>query len=143
MYLTHYQPLKTSWDGCCSWDKGFLSNFFSNDEERIIKPRTNIHEDDKHYFLEMELPGVDKKDVSIETKDQVLIIKGKKEHSKKKDTHNMHLSESWSGQFRREFDMGDTIDLSGIKAKHQEGVLEITLPKKAEAKQITQIIDIA
>ena len=140
MHLKKYNPLETLWNTNL-WD-----TFFKTEEERsVIKPQANIYEDDKNYFLEMEVPGVDKKDISVEVKIRTLIIKGEKQKPKKENKQNIHLRETWSGIFQREFTIGKHINIKKIAAAHKNGILHINLPKNMEnfEKKTSQKIEIS
>ena len=116
----------------------FFNNIFEDSNTASpLAPRLNLREDDKTIYVSVELPGVDKKDVDISLKDNVLVIKGEKKHSadvKKEDYSRIERS---YGSFKRAIQLSNNVDEKGITANLKDGVLELTLPKTE--KDSTQI----
>lgn len=108
------------------------------DDECLICPTVDIEEFEKHYLLHFELPGVNKKDVSINVKDNILTVEGEKKAGKKSDSDKYHLNERMYGRFQRSFRLPEAVDTENIEAEYVDGVLNLTVPKLAEAlpKQI-------
>jgi len=102
-------------------------------------PRVDVEEDDKQYIIKADLPGVDPKDVEISVVDNALVVRGEKKEEREEKNKNYHRVERFEGQFFREIPLPRGIDLDKIKAKDANGVLTVTIPKKAEAqpKKIT------
>lgn len=103
-----------------------------------ILPRTDILEGKDNYVIYAEMPGVSKEDFKVEVENDVLTISGKKSVRAKGEDEQQYRSERQCGSYRRSFRLGNEIDTSKIKAKYENGVLEITLIKaeKAKAKSI-------
>lgn len=97
-------------------------------------PSVDIYETDENIVLKAELPGVDKKDVSVEVKDNTLILKGERKREKEVKEENYHRVERSFGTFMRSFSLPVTVKQDQVKAKFKDGVLEVTLPKAEEAK---------
>lgn len=103
--------------------------------------RTDITDEGDHYLLEADLPGFDKKDIHLELKDGILTIQAiRQSKSEEKDKNDKLIrTERSYGAFSRQFDMAG-VDTDGIKAKYDNGVLKLILPKKdevvPEAKQL-------
>jgi HSP20 family protein len=105
----------------------------------IVRPDVDIHETEKEIVLEVELPGLNEKDINVMVRNGVLSLKGEKksERDEKKDTY--HLVERSYGAFERSFRLPDSVDEDKIKADFDKGVLRIVVPKhpaavKAEKK---------
>jgi len=100
-------------------------------------PEVDIHEDAKSYVVSVDLPGIKPENIDVTAHNGVLSIRGSRElvHKDKEQKR----SERSFGSFLREFTMPDNADLDSVKAKTQDGVLEIQVPKiaKAEPKRIT------
>ncbi len=96
--------------------------------------RTDIREDGDHYVLDAELPGFQKEDISLDVKDNVLTISAQHQESQdqKDDQGNYLRRERRFGSFRRSFDVSG-IDVSGITAAYNSGVLTLNLPKAQPA----------
>ena len=97
-------------------------------------PSVDIYETDENIVLKAELPGVDKKEVSVEVKDSTLILKGERKREKEVKEENYHRVERSFGTFMRSFTLPVSVKQDQVKAKFKDGVLEVTLPKSEEAK---------
>ena len=90
------------------------------------KFRTLVEEHEDSYVITAQVPGMNKDDISIEAKDGIITIDGKKEINTNMDS-NIH----------REFSIGDDINESKASAEVKDGILTLTLPKKAKKKAKT------
>lgn len=106
-----------------------------------LSPLMNIAETDNSYRIEAELPGVDKKDVSIEIHDNVLTVKGEKKGFNEEKKEQYHRVERSHGSFVRSVGLPSDIDAEKISAKLEDGVLHIEVAKQ-EAKVKKRTIDI-
>lgn len=118
------------------FDDAFLKNFMETPARQRNTVPVNILESEAAYELELQIPGWKKELVSIEIKDQVLRISGKKEEQKEnkeesKDRGRYTRKEFFSNSFKRNFSLPDDLDLDQIKAQFENGILSITLPKLA------------
>jgi HSP20 family protein len=99
------------------------------------RPRVDIFEDRDNIYLSVELPGVTKENVNIKVNDEnMLVIEGEKKQPEMKDDLEQIRCERRYGSFSRSFMLSDKIDKDSIKARFDNGVLEITLAKKESAK---------
>jgi len=96
-------------------------------------PRSSITETKEgEYLISAEMPGMAKEDVSVDLKDGMLSIKAvKKEESKDEKGGFSRQRRS----FFRSFALPDGVDASAIKAKMENGILELTIPKPKEEEQ--------
>lgn len=122
-----------------SWDNLFDSLFFrfpavNVETENSWLPRVDVHDTEKEVVIDAELPGVDKKDIKVEVKDQTLTLAGERKYEEKTEKDNYHRIERRYGKFSRTFSLPKTIDAGKVKAKYTNGILTLTLPKKEEAK---------
>lgn len=101
------------------WVPGFMKGTFM---------KVDIKEDDKLFTVEAELPGADKKDIKIDYKDKTLIISYEKSEETNVEKENYIRKERQFESMSRSFYV-DNIDEGGIKAKFENGLLIITLPK--------------
>lgn len=95
--------------------------------------RTDIKEKDDGYLMEVEIPGADKKDISIDLEDGYLTVavnKTEKNDGGKRDNY-IHRERSYSCS--RSYYVGD-VKQEDIKARYENGVLNISLPKAADKK---------
>lgn len=97
-------------------------------------PSVDIHEKEKELVLTAEIPGIEEKDIDIEVEGNTLTIKGKREMEKETKEEDYHRIERSYGSFYRSFALPSYVNPDKIKAEHSDGVLRITMPKKAELK---------
>lgn len=97
--------------------------------------RTDVKDTDEGYELHVELPGCKKENVSAELKDGTLVISAstKSENDQKDENGKFIRRERFSGNCSRSFYVGDAVEQEDIKAKFEDGILKIFVPKK-EAK---------
>ena len=102
----------------------------------VYLPNTDIIEGKDDWIIISEIPGVKKEDISISFEDSMLKIEAKKELIQKQSKENEKLSEIQFGTYKRKFKLTPDVNGSKIEASYENGVLELTIPKKKEnAKQ--------
>jgi len=107
------------------------------------RPPVDIYETNDGIVLKVELPGVNKDDVSVEVKENVLTLKGERLLDPEiKDEHYYRKERSF-GKFNRSFSLQEPIKPDLIKAGFKDGVLTVEVPRPEEErpKQITVNID--
>ncbi|MDD2550382.1 MAG: Hsp20/alpha crystallin family protein [Bacteroidales bacterium] len=98
-------------------------------------PAVNIKEDNDGFEVEMSVPGLDRKDFSIELNNSVLTISSeKKVENETKEGQRFARREFSYQSFSRSFTLPDTVEDDKIKAKYENGILSVSIPKKEEAK---------
>ena len=97
-------------------------------------PAVDIYEKDNELILTAEVPGINEKDIEISLEDNTLSIKGERKFEKETKEENFHRIERSYGSFFRSFSLPANIDQEKIQAEHENGILRITMPKKAELK---------
>jgi HSP20 family protein len=97
-------------------------------------PACDIFEDGDAVTLRFELAGVDPKDVDIRYENGVITLRGERKMEKEEKKENYHRVEMSYGSFTRSFSLPAVVDAEKIRAEAKNGVLTVTLPKKAEAK---------
>ena len=102
--------------------------------------RTDIKETDGGYELTIDLPGFKKEDVTAELKDGSLTITAQTntETENKDEKGTFVRKERFSGKCSRTFYVGDDIDEDDIKAKFEDGILKVDIPKKQEEPKIEE-----
>lgn len=104
--------------------------------------RVDIKENDKEYILEAEMPGVRKEDINIEIEDDRLTIRVKSDESTEEKQGNYLRKERRASSMARSFSIENLL-AEKITAKHENGILTLTLPKKEETGGKRRKIDIA
>ena len=109
-------------------------------QESAAKFRVDVAENDKAYTVHAELPGVKKDDIQISIDgDQVAISAETRTEKEAKDGERVLRTERYTGKYYRAFELANAVDEDAASARYVDGVLELTLPKKATAtaKRIT------
>ena len=97
-------------------------------------PPVDIYEDDQKLTFKVEVPGIDEKDIKVETENNLLTVHGERRLEKDIKEENLRRMERHYGAFSRSFTLPSTVDPQNIEANYAHGVLEIQMPKRAEAK---------
>ena len=92
----------------------------------------DVNETETEFFLSADMPGLDKKDVSIDIHDGVITIKGERAIDNEKSTDDYRIRERQLGSFNRSFRLPDNVNEDKVAAKFKNGVLTVTLPKTKE-----------
>ena len=116
------------------WFDEFFNRRLPFETERFISPAIDIAEDENSMMVSVELPGMKKEDVTIEFENGVLSIKGEKRIESEKKGKSWHRIERRYGAFSRSMTLPPSVSTEGAQAEFKDGVLEISLPKKEEAK---------
>ena len=111
-------------------------------EGEVAVPELDVRENTNAIVVEVELPGVEEKDVSVTLTNGVLTIKGEKKQEKEEKGQNYHLTERSFGRFELAIRLPDTIDEGKVEAKFDKGVLKITAAKRPEAVKAARKIEI-
>jgi len=106
---------------------------FEKDSDVAWIPRVDVNESDKEITIDVELPGIDRKDVKVEVRDNTLTISGERKSERKTEEENCCVAERHYGRFERSFTLTDTVDANNISAKYKDGVLSLALPKTEKA----------
>lgn len=117
-----------------------FDDFISSKKEPKMK--CDIYEKGNNYHIEMDIPGFNKNEISVETKNGYLtIIAEKNNEVNNEDKEKKYIRrERTYGKYERSFYLGD-LDAENISAKFENGILKITVPKKeeVESKKIIEI----
>ena len=125
--------------------KGFMDNVFDDDffmdfkNEKAIG-KTDIKELKDNYLLEIELPGFAKEDIKAEINNGYLVVTAEHNNNKEeKDEKGRYIrKERYSGQCMRSFYVGSELKEEDIKAKFENGILKLEVPKKEFEKKVEQ-----
>ena len=114
-----------------------FDSMFTNDLPRFSlaeawMPAVDVNETETEFLLSADIPGLDKKDVSIDIHDGVITIKGERAIDNEKSTDDYRIRERQLGSFNRSFRLPDNVNEVKVAAKFKNGVLKVTLPKTKE-----------
>jgi HSP20 family protein len=112
-----------------SWDP-----FFSARQISAYVPAFEVKETNDAFVLKADIPGVAEADLDIAVHNSVLTVSGTRHAEERKDGETFALYERQYGSFSRSFSLPDSADGDRVEAKLDNGVLNLTIFKKAEAK---------
>lgn len=141
MELTRWNPMREMLNA-----SRLLDNFFYPAIQRETagtvcgwSPVVDVYKEKDHLVISAELPGVDKKDISVNVEGRVLTLKGDRTTEKEVKEEHYYRKERCSGGFERAFTLPADVNAEKIEANFKDGLLEIRIPKAEEhtAKKIT------
>jgi HSP20 family protein len=97
-------------------------------------PAVDVREEDGQIVLTAELPGVPLEDIEISVENNVLSISGERRVDEKHQEGSYHWRERAWGTFRRTFTLPSSVDRDAISAGYKDGVLNVRVPQREEAK---------
>ena len=102
--------------------------------------RTDVKETETGYELDVDLPGYKKENVQVELKDGCLTVAAKTEQNKdEKDENGKYIRrERYSGTCSRSFYVGEDVEKDEIKARFEDGILKVSVPKKEAKEEVPQ-----
>ncbi len=116
------------------WSEDMNSVFRSNFNEGMTLPKVNIKETPESFEVQMAVPGLKKDNFNISVENEELLISAEIEENKEETNEEYTRREFGYASFRRSFILPETVDGDKIKANYEDGILNVVLPKKEEAK---------
>jgi len=104
----------------------FGVEFFGNNSY----PKVDVTDHDDKIMIQAEIPGLSKQDVSVDLEENMLTISGGKRHETEADSARYIRKELKRSSFKRTFKLGDNMNVKKIKADFENGLLNITVPKR-------------
>jgi HSP20 family protein len=127
---------RTSWPGLVDefFNRDFLPRIFDA-ESRHSVPAVNILESREDYRIELAAPGLNKEDFKLNLENNVLTISSEKEENQEEKNEQVMRKEFSYYSFSRSFTLPLTVNSEKIRATHKDGILQVIIPKKEEAKE--------
>jgi len=97
-------------------------------------PAVDIYENNDSVVVKAELPGVERDQISVEVKDGILTLRGERKFEKEVKEESYHRIERSYGNFQRSFSLPVSVEQDEVTARFKDGVLEVILPKKEQAR---------
>ncbi len=97
-------------------------------------PAVNIREDNKNFMLDLAIPGLDKKDIRIDLREDVLTISSETRNESEESSNGYKRREFTCSSFCRSFQIPENVNKDKIEANYKDGILKVTLPKMEEKK---------
>jgi len=137
MSLIKRSSLPSLLDDFFNTEKFFDTDFF----KREWVPAVNIAEKDNQYEVELSVPGMKKEDIKVHLDGGVLTVSGESKSEKEDKEKKFTRREFSYSSFSRSFTLPENADENSINAKYENGILKLTIGKKAkeleQKKQIT------
>ena len=97
-------------------------------------PAVDIYENENELVLKADLPEVSEKDLDVRIENNMLTLRGERKFEREVKEENYLRVERAYGSFSRSFSLPNAVDAEKIKAEYRNGVLTVTMPKRAESK---------
>ena len=95
-------------------------------------PRADILEGEKDYIIRLDVPGVNRDDLNIEIEDQTLTVSAERRTEQSEGYQSLRNEHADHAGYRRSFQLGRQVDAGAVRARLEQGVLELTLPKSEQ-----------
>jgi HSP20 family protein len=115
----------------------------SSPESNEWRPLVDVVDSKDGILLKVEVPGVKQEDINISIEENTLTVKGERKHESRVDEEGYSRFERSYGTFERSVLLPPTVDADHVKATYKDGVLEIQLPKKEEARPKAIKVEVA
>ncbi len=134
--ITRWEPFRNFLSLRDNFD-GLFENFFGRmpmERQDFWLPTVDIVENNGNIEVKVELPGMNKDDIKITIKNNMLRLSGERKQEEETKEKTFHRIERYFGKFCRTIQLPADIDADKIKAQYKDGVLNITLPKPKSMK---------
>lgn len=114
----------------------------TSDPKTAWLPTVNVSDNNECFRVTADLPGMEKKDVTVAIEEDRLVVSGSRAEEKEEKGRNWYRRERSSGEFRREIQLPCEIDAAKSTAAMQHGVLTVELVKKHDGAQKRRVLEI-
>jgi HSP20 family protein len=101
-----------------------------------LAPRADVIEDNEGYHFTFEMPGLKSESVDVRIDDQSLIVEAERARPERPEGVSVHVAERSYGKLHRSFALPEDAVQDNIRAAYKDGVLDVTIPKRPEAKPV-------
>jgi HSP20 family protein len=137
MSITRFDPFRGLSNFHEQLNRLFESNFLTRGHNAALTtwaPAVDIFETENELVIKADLPDMDEKNLDVRIENNMLTIRGERKFEQNAKEDNYLRLERTYGAFTRAFSLPSTVDPGAIKAEYKNGVLAVTLPKRAESK---------
>lgn len=103
------------------------------------RPSVDILEKEANFEIQVALPGLKKEDISLEIKENRLVLKGERKQVSEENSARYHSKETYYGTFARNFRLPENANKETIHAEFKDGILNIIIAKQDEKANTTAI----
>ncbi len=141
----HLIPRDTVTDFSRIFDELFPGSRLANENDKaFLSPQVDITDDDKHYQIVVDIPGVKKEDIHVTVENGVLTLEAERnEENTEEKKGKVIRKERRSGKYARSFNVGRTISVEDISGNFDNGVLTISVPKVSQQKPVSKRVEIS
>jgi HSP20 family protein len=122
--------------------RGALERWFGDFSSSRFQPRIDVVDEGKVLRVTVELPGMEREDLSVSVEDGALVLRGEKKQDVHSEEDGCYRLERAYGAFTRTIPMPENADPDRALAKFDKGVLTLTVPKQEQARTASRTIDI-
>jgi HSP20 family protein len=127
--ITRYNPFDELFK---DFHKGFWVKPLAFPAETAVEMKIDVKEDEKSYTIRAEIPGAKKEDIKVDVEGNLVSVRADvRQEKEEKKGEKIVYSERSYGMASRSFTLPNEVDASGAKADYKDGLLSLTLPKKA------------
>ncbi|HKF53247.1 MAG TPA: Hsp20/alpha crystallin family protein [Candidatus Acidoferrales bacterium] len=115
----------------------FDSKFSHNGDNATLTawvPSVDVYETENELVIKADLPEIAEKDIDVRVEDNMLTVRAERKFEQKVKEENYLRMERAYGTFSRSFSLPNSVDTQAVKAEYTDGVLSVTLPKRAESE---------
>jgi HSP20 family protein len=136
-------PWRPFWDIERWFGEEWPERWFEFPRLPMIKtPKMDIYEDNGNVIAEVELPGVDPKNIEVEVKDNYLWVKAKTEEKKEEKKKGYYRKEISAGYYKRVIPLPTEVIGEKAEANYQDGILKVAIPKAKPKKEEKKLVKI-
>jgi len=120
----------------------FVDRFFNesfDQSKSAFTPGADVAETDSAFEIQVAVPGLNKKDISIDLKDGYLTISGERKFEKEDQSKNFYSVQTQYGTFKKAFQLPDSVVEEKIEASYKNGILHVLIPKDETKKLVSKI----
>lgn len=100
------------------------------------RPASDIYETESHYYLQLDVPGIPKDDISVEVENGILVVRGERKETLPDDGAKKIFSSRATGKFEESFSLPESADVEKISGSYKDGVLFVTIEKKKKPEPV-------
>ncbi len=146
MLVTRFDPFKEFNELRRGFDylNAVMDDIEKGKEEKPLDfvPTVNTREAEDAYYIDVDLPGIKKEDISIDVNENVLTVSGERKVKEEHKEDDYYRVESRFGKFERSFTLPEDVDADKIEATSKNGVLEVKIPKVPQVDKAPKKIEI-
>jgi HSP20 family protein len=120
------------------WWYDRLNNLWKEFEPapKHMLPAADVVEDKDAYHFYFEIPGLKSESLDVRVEDDALVVAAERNRPQWPKENRVHVAERGYGRIRRAFELPEDANRDHVKASYKDGVLEVTIEKRAEAKPV-------